>query len=78
MNFLEFFWIYLSLCSIVKVFKLIKNMQKKGIYRAGPTWMRRGMQGDEKKPRGRRFHTVLCQKYFQTYQFDENYSNWGV
>ena len=26
---------------------------------------------DETGPRGRRFHTVSCQKYFQTYQFDE-------
>ena len=27
------------------------------------------------KQRGCRFHMVSCQKYFQTYQFDENYSN---
>ena len=31
--------------------------------------------GEETGPRGRSFHTVSCQKYFRTYQFDENASN---
>ena len=30
---------------------------------------------DETRPRGRRFHTVSCQKYYQTYQFWEINSN---
>ena len=33
---------------------------------------------DESRPRGHQLHTVLCQNKVQTYQFDENISNWGV
>ena len=31
----------------------------------------RWMAGDETRPRGRRFHTVSCQKLSLTYQFGE-------
>ena len=33
---------------------------------------------DETKPRGRRFHTVSCQKYFWIYQFKDLITNRGV
>ena len=46
------FWNLSEFISIFKVFKLIKNGQKGGIYRAGPTWMRRGTQGHAAEPRG--------------------------
>ena len=32
---------------------------------------RRGSTADETRPRGRRFHTVSCQKLIRTYQFEE-------
>ena len=31
---------------------------------------------DESRPRGRQLHTVSCQNKVQTYQFNENISNW--
>ena len=33
---------------------------------------------DKRRPPGPQFHTVSCQNKVQTYQFDENISNWGV
>ena len=33
---------------------------------------------DEMGPRGRRFHTVSCQKYFRIYQFKDLITNRGV
>ena len=51
-NFLEFFWIYLSLFLILKAFKLIKNKAKRVHLLRGPTWMRRGTQGHVAEPRG--------------------------
>ena len=55
---MEFFWIYLSLFSILKIFQLIKNKQKGGIYHAGPTCMWRGTQGDGGK--ATRTHASAC------------------
>ena len=51
-NFRDFFWIFLNLFSIFKVLKTIKKGKKGLFYRAGPTWMRRGMQGHVVEPRG--------------------------
>ena len=34
-----------------------------------------GIMLDETGPRGRWFHTVSCQKYFRTYQFDDLIEN---
>ena len=51
-NFLEFFWNYLSIFSILNLIKSIKKGQKGVIYRAGPARMRRGMHGHVAEPRG--------------------------
>ena len=36
------------------------------------------MSIDESRPNGHQLHTVKGKIKFQTYQFDENVSNWGV
>ena len=33
---------------------------------------------EKRRLRGHRFHTVVCQNKVQTYQFNENISNWVV
>ena len=55
MNFLIFrdFLDFSEFIFEFKLFKTIKNNNKKGGYfRAGPTWMRRGTQGHVAEPRG--------------------------
>ena len=51
-NFIDFFRIFLNLFSIFKVFKTIRKGKKGLFYRAGPRWMRCGMQGHVAEPRG--------------------------
>ena len=51
--FSGFFWLILRFLND----KNNLEMQKKGLYfRAGPTWMRRGMQGHVAAPRGPTWH----------------------
>ena len=55
MNFLIFrdFSGIFRICFRFKSFKIIKKINKKGVYfRAGPAWMRRGTQGHVAEPRG--------------------------
>ena len=50
--FRDFFWIFLNLFRFLIIKINLKNDKKGFIFRAGPTWMRRGTQGHVAAPRG--------------------------